>query len=186
MAENLIKASRILLFGRVVEDLQIVAARSSGAAAKRAARSASLEAQGASHALADQVAAEGSCLARIYAFSYEGAYFDLARPALYLVHGPGEDISKPIAVETSGIPATPDEFASDQKVWAYDKADLSIRLDVDTGTLEQILLERELQADGNRAASSGYNVRSSTSGYNVRSTTSGYNVRLRGRRDSTE
>jgi hypothetical protein len=168
------------LFGRVVEDLQLAAR--AGATAKRAARSASLEPQGPSHDLADQVAAEGSCLARIYAFSYEGGYFDLARPALYLVHGPGEEISKPIAVETSGIAATPDDFASDLKVWAYDKADLSIRLDVDTGTLEQILLERELQGDRTRQAS-GFNVRSSSSGFNVRSSTSGFNVRLRGNRD---
>ena len=56
MAENLIGASAILLFGRVVDDVQLVAARKS-------AKSASA---GANHFLADQRAADGACLARIY------------------------------------------------------------------------------------------------------------------------
>jgi len=176
MTENLIRASRILLFGRVVEDLKIVVPTSG------TTTTSAPPAPGPSHALADQVAAAGSCLARIYAFSYEGAYFELVRPALYLVHGAGANISDPIAVETSGIPATPDKFASDLKFWAYDKADLSVRLDVETGMLEQILLERELQGDRTRMTS-GFNVRSTTSGFNVRSSTSGFNVRLRGNRD---
>ncbi len=32
-------------------------------------------------------------------------------------------------------------------VWIYDKGDFSIRMDVETGTFEQILLEVELSAD---------------------------------------
>ena len=142
MSENLARASTILLFGRVVEDVQISAPRGSGSSAKRAAKSASLEQQGANHVLADQIGAEGSCLARIYAFSYEGAYHELARPTLYLVHGAGETISD--TVEASGSAASATKFASDVRVWAYDKADISVRLDVETGTLEQILLEAEI------------------------------------------
>jgi len=144
MSENLARASTILLFGRVVEDIQISAARGSGASAKRAARSASLEHAGPSHALAEQIAAEGSCLARIYAFSYEGAYYELSRATLYLVHGAGDAVVE--SVETSGSAASAGKFGSDVRVWAYDKADLSVRLDVETGTLEQILLESEVDA----------------------------------------
>ena len=163
MSENLARASTILLFGRVVEDIQINTARGSGASAKRAAKSASLGQQGASHALADQVAAEGSCLARIYAFSYEGHYYDLARPALFLVHGPGVDADPvpgtPANVDRSGVGATAKTFPGDMKVWAYDKGDFSIRLDVETGTLEQILLHVELSTDRLGMTFSGKTVR---------------------------
>ena len=31
-------------------------------------------------------------LARIYAFSFEGAFYNLPRPAIFLVHGPGKKI----------------------------------------------------------------------------------------------
>lgn len=140
MSENLARASTILLFGRVVEDVQINAPRVSSA--KRAAKSASLGQQGATHALADQIAAEGSCLARIYAFAYEGTYFELARATLFLVHGAGDEVLS--TIETSGVAVASDKFASDVRVWAYDKADLSVRLDVETGMLEQILLDLEI------------------------------------------
>src|SRR5215470_6186819 len=130
MSESLVKASSILLFGRVVEDLQI--RTSAGSAAKRAARTASSEPLGANHLLADQLAAEGGCFARIYAFTYEGEYFELARPALYLVHGPGEAIADPVPLDQSGEAVPPTRYASDLRVWSYyDKEDMSIRLEVD-------------------------------------------------------
>jgi len=143
MSETLARASTILLFGRVVEDIQIGAARGASASAKRAARSTTLGHQGASHALADQVAADGSCLARISAFSYEGAYYELARSPLFLVHGEGSPIGDPITVERIGAAATSRTFADDIRVWSYDKSDISLRLDAETGAFEQTLLEAE-------------------------------------------
>jgi hypothetical protein len=166
MSENLARASTILLFGRVVEDIQINAARGSGASAKRAAKSASAGQQGVCCTLADRVAAEGSCLARIYAFSYEGHYYDLSKPALILVHGAGAEIGDAVTVERIGSAATGRAFASDVRVWAYDKSDISIRLDPETGTFEQILLDAE------------------TTGERVRIQYSGERVRLRGDRGS--
>ena len=35
----------------------------------------------------------------------------------------------------------------DMKVWVYDKGDFSMRLDVETGTFERILLEAELDEE---------------------------------------
>ena len=181
MAENLARASRILLFGRVVEDVQINASRGSGSSAKRAAKSTSLEPQGVDHALADQIAAEGSCLARVYAFSYEGGYYELARPALYLVQGAGDEVLS--TIETTGVAATPDKFATDLRVWAADKADFSVRLDVETGTLEQILLDAELNPE-TRAHYSGQAARLQYSGQAARLQYSGQAARLRGGRGS--
>lgn len=157
MSENLAKTSGILLFGRVVEDIQITAARGSGSSAKRATKSASLEQQGAGNPLAAQIAAEGSCLARIYAFSYEGHYYDLSKPALFLVHGAGDLVTQ--AVEHTGLPASGRDFAPDIRVWGYDKSDISVRLDPETGTFEQILLEAEITTERLRIQYSGEKVR---------------------------
>jgi hypothetical protein len=41
------------------------------------------------------------------------------------------------------------------RVWVYDKGDLSMRLDAETGTFEQILLSAEVSADPRGTASGG-------------------------------
>ena len=46
---------------------------------------------GGNNFLQAQLASPGARLARIYAFSYEGHYYDLGTPAIFLVHGPGRD-----------------------------------------------------------------------------------------------
>ncbi len=90
--------------------------------------------------------------ARIYGFSYEGTYYELPNPTLFLVHGDGEsatDGNNPgnLASRTSndpsvsGVGAADFQIADDIRVWAYDKADYTIRMDVETGMIEQILLD---------------------------------------------
>jgi len=87
--------------------------------------------------------------ARIYGFSYEGSYYDLPWPALFLVHGPGVDAEtghgrysiRPDNPSRTGLGATDFTFAEGLKAWSYDRADFSMRLDVDSGTFEQILLD---------------------------------------------
>jgi len=90
-------------------------------------------------------------LARIYGFSFEGTYYDLPRPALFLVHGEGFDFTEfkvtkrstaraPAEPSTSGLGASDFDFADDIRVWSYDKADYTIRMDVETGQFEDVLL----------------------------------------------
>src|SRR5262249_31206714 len=94
--------------------------------------------------------------ARIYGFSFEGHYYDLPRPSLFLVHGngtlaEGPDPSNsfesqrwtraPSSADRTGLGSQTGSFASDIRVWAYDKSDFSIRLDAMTGPLDQILLD---------------------------------------------
>jgi hypothetical protein len=113
-------------------------------------------------------------LARIYGFSYEGHYYDLARPAIFLVHGPGNDPEAwrpdstlpharsdraPADADRSGIARTATSFAEDMRVWSYDKGDFSIRLDPDSGTFEQILLQVELQTERVQTYYSGQRTR---------------------------
>ena len=153
MPESLLSSSRVLLYGRVVEDLKIE---------RPAPNPAPPAGPGANNFLRNQLAhnwnAPGKAqLARIYGFSYEGHYYDLATPALFLVHGNGDVADTPAAdaraarapesANKTGVAATAKSFSDDMMVWAYDKSDLSIRLNIETGTIEQILLETELSAD---------------------------------------
>jgi hypothetical protein len=113
-------------------------------------------------------------LARIYGFSYEGHYYDLARPAIFLVHGPGSDPEAfrpgterlesrgdraPADADRTGIAYTASSFSHDMRVWSYDKGDFSIRLDPDNGTFEQILLQVELQTERVQSHYSGQRTR---------------------------
>src|SRR5262249_23483216 len=141
-----------------------------------------LQHAGPSHFLAEQIAAADSRLARIYAFGYEGGYYELSQPALFLVHDQGQPVSE--TVEFSGLAATELHFADDLLVWAYDKADMSVRLNVETGTLEDILLEGELSSDAVQHA--GQAARLRFSGQAARLRYSGQAARLRGNRNSDD
>jgi hypothetical protein len=149
MAETLLSASNVLLFGRVVEDLQIVHTHNHNPFADSR--------KTANNLLGDQiehdktVAGTKARFARIYGFSFEGTYYDLPRPVLFLVHGPGVPAeTAPGASRVSRAPDTPSRtgvaapdfsFADDLMVWSYDKADYTIRMDVESGMFEQVLLE---------------------------------------------
>ncbi len=172
MAERLLSPSRVLLYGRVVADLHI--------GPPPPPPPELVPASGANTFLNNQLAAAGAQFARIYGFAYEGHYYDLARPALFLVHGAGQAAERPVlgppgagggagpptraargADETdrTGVAATPRSFSEDMMVWAYDKGDFSIRMDVETGTFEDILLETELSPERSKITFAGKNVR---------------------------
>ena len=94
-------------------------------------------------------------LARIYAITYEGGYYILPRPTVFLVHGDGQD---PETVDehgnpvfhldnvtpppgTTGLPSKDGTFAEDVKVWTYDREDMTVRVEIATGALDELLLE---------------------------------------------
>ncbi|AHD02272.1 hypothetical protein [Leisingera methylohalidivorans] len=89
--------------------------------------------------------------ARIYGFAYEGTYHELPEPALFLVHGEGKSATDnmpanqgaraPQNPSITGVASAEYQIANDIRVWDYDKADYSIRMDVMTGMLEQVLLD---------------------------------------------
>ena len=154
MPENLLSPSAVKLFGREVTDLQL--------------KTTTYKALGANHFLKDQLAADKARLARIYGFSFEGQYYELPKPALFLVHGEGEILARGSntrsEIDTSGVMARDWEFSeptstNDIRMWEYDKGDFSIRLDIDSGQLWQILLEPMLR--GGTSLSSGADLRSS-------------------------
>jgi hypothetical protein len=140
---------------------------------------------GADGFLRNQLARPDAKLARIYGFSFEGHYYDLPKPAIFLVHTDGFPVDQAhhdrSDVDTSGVIARDWEFAStvggpaaDLRYWEYDKGDFSIRMDVETGPFEQILLAAALR--GGPATTSGADLRSS--GADLRS--SGADLRISG------
>jgi hypothetical protein len=117
-------------------------------------------------------------LARIYGFTYEGAYYALPRPAIFLVHGSGQQVGNwgyPSTVEQSGVaarewdfsgptnyncnglgfPPFPPQTPNELWYWEYEKGDFSIRFDTEAGPFEQILLMATLRAGADRADRSG-------------------------------
>jgi len=91
--------------------------------------------------------------ARIYGFSYEGTYFQTLTPVLFLVHGDGID------AEDAPVPGpNPDdkEFFDSLSTWTVKRSDDTVRLDVDSGKFERLLLDTI--GDGTGGAVSGARV----------------------------
>jgi hypothetical protein len=155
-AESILSPDIIKLYGRPIAELQL------NIVPPGAGGPANIHNLGANQSLRAQLNAANAAFARIYGFSFEGHYYDLPKPAIMLVHGPGEPITWPPAVgpappvppaaaptvDQAGKAARDWEFSADLVYWEYEKKDLSMRLDVETGTLEQILLEAALTGTG--------------------------------------
>jgi len=145
--ETLLSPSNVLLYGRVVRDLRLAPTES--LVPPRL---------GGNNFLQRQLQDPDARLARIYGFSYEGHYYDLTSPKVFLVHGDGVDPEAPRPAEprVSRAPADADltgvagrtgSFSEDIKVWSYDKGDFTIRLDFEIGPFEQVLLEAQTRPD---------------------------------------
>ena len=160
--ETLLSASAIRLYGRVVKGLTInLDDARTELGSNKFLRDQLDEAQNKKFK---------PVLARIYGYSYLGQYTALSCAAIFLVHGDGELASPTAGVvradgtfgidgvdgnadaarlataasstDVSGVAAKDWEFSSDIRVWEYDRADFSLRLDVDSGPLERILIDR--------------------------------------------
>lgn len=140
--------STVLLFGREMDDVAFNAARA-----------------GKGKEVLQGSKDKDRRLARIYAFAYEGHYYDLASPAIFVVHGPG--VKPPNRVDQLGVASSSRKLADDVMVWEHDKSDLSVRLNIETGSLQDILLDAELSADRLKLQFAGQKVRlrGDSSGY---------------------
>ena len=167
MSENLLRASEIKLFGRLMVGLELDPS------------AASTGTLGANRFLKQQLSHKDARLARIYGYSFEGHYYHLSQPVILVVHGKGTSaaINKLDAV---GVEAPDWGFTSDLRMWEYDKGDFSLRLDIESGPLEQILLETELDEDRLQMHYSGRKVQTHYSGRKVQLHYSGRKVRSGG------
>jgi hypothetical protein len=87
-------------------------------------------------------------LAHILAYTYGGALTPLHVPALFLLRGPGDDVvhaGRTIDPGRIGLAHldTTVAFASGLKFWTYDQSDQTVRLDVSSGTLQQLVINAE-------------------------------------------
>lgn len=162
--ETLLGISAIYLFGRELTDVVLKGGDYQSLIGSPA---------GANNFLRGQFSAKDPTLARIYAFSFEGTFIELSRPAIFLVHGGGSnpddppprnidgDIEydrlyrSPGSSARTGLGSQIGALAKDMKVWIYDRSDLSMRLDAQAGTFEQILLSAEVSMDPRGMASGG-------------------------------
>lgn len=131
MPETLLSEANIHLFGREVQGLtlDVTVLGNRGSIAKALSK------------LGDPR------VARIYAFVFQNEYFDLVSPALFVVNGPGDDVDH-TKVESTGLASTPPKLTKDLKVWSPERCDMTIRLDVSTGSFDRVLLEYELGEPG--------------------------------------
>lgn len=194
MPETLLSASNILLFGRVVTDLAIVHnAQDPGpppaAITHDPFRIIRGRVSDGNQQLETLVNNNTANFARIYAVSFEGQFYELPAPVLFLVHDAGHPAETTVGSsggagharqsrapdnpDRSGLGAADFSFADDLMVWSYDKADYTIRMDVETGMFEQVLLDVVFDGGG-PGGIAGANVRgANVRGANVR----GANVR---------
>lgn len=198
MPETLLSTSNILLYGRELRDLVVRHEKECPPPVpdkkplpERKIHGPFVERRGGVNRFLDEQLEDPEArLARIYGFSFEGYYYDLARPVIFMVHGNGasaEDVTPPVPrdsrapakADLSGAGAQDHSFPEDMRVWSYDKGDFSIRLDVETGTFEDILLGPEC-SDGPGASYSGMHARIKSSGMHARIRTSGMHARSRG------
>lgn len=144
LPESLLSDSTVWLFGRVLLDLTF---------ANKEERAKHYTGRGsATQLLRDELLSDDPQLARVYAFAFQNELFDMVKPALFVVNGPGTDlaggVSKNSSVGTLGVGQIGGLLASDLKGWAYDRDDFSVRLDVMTGPFDRILLDYELADEG--------------------------------------
>ncbi|RDJ13911.1 hypothetical protein [Rhizobium grahamii] len=162
--ETLLGVSAVYLFGRPLVDLVL----------RKEAYTKFSTKTGTNNFLREQLSAPDAGLARIFAFSFEGAFFELGRPAIFLVHGIGADPDDPPPTNIggdfeferlyrspgssvlTGLGSQIGALAKGMRVWIYDKADVSMRLDTETGSLEQILLSTEAPSDPRGMTTGGF------------------------------
>jgi hypothetical protein len=170
MPESLMSPSSIKLFGRIVEGIKLDAPPVAPGL-------------GANNFLLHQLSTKPlPHLARIYAFSFEGAFYEIPKPPIFVVHGHGIPVGNwdiPSTMDQTGVagrdwdfsgnhphtnpgpaarvaggagqPPAPPAAApppNDIHYWEYEKGDFSLRLDVEAGPFEQILLQMALRGGG--------------------------------------
>lgn len=135
MTESLLNASSITLFGRVVDDITIGSRK---APSETPTGIVSDLQEALENRIGTKASPDKAHFARVYGFSYGGVYHEILRPMLFLVHGdgvPSRDVKQP-GPDTEDSP-----FYGDLRAWAYDHSEQTMRLDVDSGRFEQVLLE---------------------------------------------
>lgn len=155
MSETLLSGTAVFLIGRVMDDIKLVTEEYKANSGQ--VNSLQQQMKGSS--------SKSPGLARIYAYSFGGRMTELSEPAIFLVHGAGTSVNGSSLVASRGAIRSPSTdktgvgaqdyvFTDEMRFWEYDKNDISVRLDLFSGTLEDILLmpgdggDQEFYPDG--------------------------------------
>ncbi len=131
MADQAFSPSTVRLFGRVVEGVDPKDNLLSKSSVNKRLRQQIEESKKGPGA--------GLRFALIYAFTFEGSFHNLPKPTIFLVDGVGEEPAGNL-----GMAATEVQLDKGIRCWVCDKDDISLRADVITGTLEDILIDATL------------------------------------------
>ncbi|MEM7222025.1 MAG: pentapeptide repeat-containing protein [Pseudomonadota bacterium] len=137
MPESLLGGSSVVLVGDTISDLSITGATENQAGpwpTKNTFVGSLLKYNKVSNSKKDE-----PTFARVYGFVYVGAYYELDVPALFLVHGSGTPVENHKL--TNKLAAQDFTFSKNLLAWDHDQSDFSIRLDVQVGPLDEILLD---------------------------------------------
>jgi hypothetical protein len=137
MTETLRTSEEIVLFGRVVSDVAVTAMvpPASGTGDPQLTIN------------------KAKKIARIYGWSYDGTYYEMLGPVLFIVDGDGKDAED---VPVVGPNPKFEKFVESLRAWTVNKDDETFRMDVDSGKYEDILLADV--GDGNGGGMSGARV----------------------------
>ncbi|MDW3223135.1 MAG: hypothetical protein R8G34_09665 [Paracoccaceae bacterium] len=116
MSESIFASSSIVLFGREVDDLAVI---------KKAA------------ATATTFSKDKNQFARIYGFTYDGTYYEIPTPVLFMTSSKGVKAS---TVDVPGPNPKEKKFFESLLAWTVSQKDETVRLDVDQGKFEDVLL----------------------------------------------
>jgi hypothetical protein len=158
MSETLLSPSQVKLYGRPFEGFEITTPKTPGPPPDPT-----------HDLLTNQLRRADARFARIYGFSYEGNYCALPRPTVFLVHGPGCPVepgwpgTPTQGVDTTGTANRDWAFDKDIRYWEYDRVNYSLRCDIVSGTLDEILIEAAGRSGGNLSARSDMASRSDLS-----------------------
>jgi hypothetical protein len=142
--ESFLSPTRIYLFGKTFSNLTYTPTSTGGGTTPDPSQS-----PGPVSRALDDVGSAGK-FARIYGFSYEGHYYKLPRPVLFLVSGTGSTAgpdttatgtSREFSTGGTGVEGKDWRFGTDIRVWVVDRNDVAVRLDVEVGRYDEVLLQ---------------------------------------------
>lgn len=128
MPESLLSEATVHLFGREMSDLKLDTGKYGDGTVAAAVKGAK------------------RVVARIHAFAFQGEFVQLVSPALFVLPATGAQVKANL--DLTGLARIPDTLNQDLTVWTVERDDLTVRLDVMTGSYGRVLLDYELAEDG--------------------------------------
>lgn len=146
MPETLYSEATIHLFGRAMSDLSLRPRGDADAAGDGDADRVEVRECEDVGPIQGTLGRGGRTIARIYAFAFQNEYVELASPALFVLRDNGQPIDD--GLDLTGLSRIPEELNEDLTVWRVEREDLTVRLDVMTGSFNRVLLDYELADEG--------------------------------------